>query len=62
MVMKNALKEEMHMFEVNRWMSRTEDDRDVWRELPVKIPGKQPLPGQSCYHCITSEACFEDPL
>ena len=32
-------------FKVNRWMSRSEDDRDVWRELPVVRKGQKPLPG-----------------
>ena len=28
-------------FKVNRWMSRSEDDRDVWRELPVVRKGQK---------------------
>ena len=45
MRMKNLVTDETFSFKVNRWMSRNEEDKDVWRELPVVSPGKQPLPG-----------------
>ena len=45
MKMKNLVTDETFSFKVNRWMSRNEEDKDVWRELPVISPGKQPLPG-----------------
>ena len=45
MKMKNLVTDETFSFKVNRWMSRNEEDKDVWRELPVVSPGKQPLPG-----------------
>ncbi|XP_078590348.1 lipoxygenase homology domain-containing protein 1-like isoform X2 [Branchiostoma floridae x Branchiostoma japonicum] len=31
-------------FKFNRWLSRSRDDGDVWRELPVVRPGVEPLP------------------
>ncbi|XP_078677295.1 uncharacterized protein LOC144913960 isoform X2 [Branchiostoma floridae x Branchiostoma belcheri] len=31
-------------FVFNRWLSRSRDDGDVWRELPVIKPGVEPLP------------------
>ena len=46
--------DEVFNFRVNRWMSRQEDDHDMWRELPVVVPGRKPLPGEksaiSCTH------------
>jgi len=33
-------------FNVNRWMSRSHDDGDVWREIPVAAAGQKPLPGK----------------
>lgn len=44
--MKNLINEEVYMFKVNRWLSREQEDQDVWRELPVVVPGKRPLPGR----------------
>lgn len=43
--MKNLVENELLTFKVNRWMSRKEEDLDVWRELPVVKPGKKALPG-----------------
>ncbi|XP_070556277.1 uncharacterized protein [Ptychodera flava] len=34
----------LHSLDVNRWLSREHDDLDVWRELPIALPGKEPLP------------------
>ncbi|XP_077990949.1 uncharacterized protein LOC144445282 [Glandiceps talaboti] len=34
----------MVALDVNRWLSREQDDLDVWRELPVALPGKDPMP------------------
>ncbi|ELT98105.1 hypothetical protein CAPTEDRAFT_225952 [Capitella teleta] len=42
--MKNLFSDEVLNFRVNRWLSRGEEDCDVWRELPVVRPGKKPLP------------------
>ena len=33
-------------FMFNRWLSPTEDDQDVMRELPVVRPGEDILPGR----------------
>ena len=44
--MKNLVTEELFTFKVNRWMSRLQEDNDVWREMPVVSPGKQPLLGR----------------
>ena len=30
----------------DRWMSKDHDDKDVWRELPVEIPGKRTMPSK----------------
>ena len=30
---------------VNRWLSRQQDDSDVWREIPVSFSGQALLPG-----------------
>ena len=38
-------KKEM-VFSFNRWLSRELDDGDMVRELPVSMPGKEPLPGE----------------
>ena len=32
-------------FKCNRWLSTSEDDQQVIRELPAIIQGKEPLPG-----------------
>ncbi|XP_046584646.1 LOW QUALITY PROTEIN: lipoxygenase homology domain-containing protein 1-like [Haliotis rubra] len=42
-MMDMTSKEELN-FKVNRWLSRTEDDHDVWRELPVTSKNQRPLP------------------
>ncbi|XP_048249875.1 lipoxygenase homology domain-containing protein 1-like isoform X2 [Haliotis rufescens] len=42
-MMDMSSKEEL-LFKVNRWLSRTEDDHDVWRELPVTSKNQRPLP------------------
>ncbi|XP_069127319.1 uncharacterized protein [Argopecten irradians] len=44
MKMKNIMTNEEHMFKLHRWMSRSRDDRDVWREIPVSTNGKPKLP------------------
>ena len=33
-------------FVFNRWLSTTEDDQDIMRELPAVRPGEDILPGQ----------------
>ncbi|XP_064626993.1 lipoxygenase homology domain-containing protein 1-like isoform X2 [Lineus longissimus] len=42
--MRDLNTKELLTFQVNRWMSRHEDDLDIWRELPVTRPGEVPLP------------------
>ena len=32
-------------FKCNRWLSKTEDDHQIIRELPAVIQGKEPLSG-----------------
>ncbi|XP_060083246.1 lipoxygenase homology domain-containing protein 1-like [Ylistrum balloti] len=44
MKMKNIRTSEEHVFKVHRWMSRSRDDRDVCREIPVSTNGKPLLP------------------
>ena len=34
------------VFNFNRWLSRELDDGDMVRELPVIVPGKEPLQGK----------------
>ena len=35
----------------NRWLSTTEDDQDIMRELPAVRPGEDILPGLSFWAC-----------
>ncbi|XP_021373395.1 lipoxygenase homology domain-containing protein 1-like isoform X2 [Mizuhopecten yessoensis] len=44
MKMINIMTSEEHVFNLHRWMSRSRDDRDVWREIPVSTKGKPLLP------------------
>lgn len=32
-------------YKCNRWLSKSEDDHQIIRELPANIQGKEPLPG-----------------
>ena len=46
--MRDLIQDEVLNFRVDRWLSRQhEEDKDIFRELPVVRPGKQPLPGDS---------------
>ena len=48
--------EQDYEFEVNRWLSRKEDDCDVWRELAFVHPDETPLPGRklsSSFHSLS---------
>jgi len=42
--MKDLFSEDVYTFDVDRWLSRYEDDFDVCRELAIAKPGVQPLP------------------
>jgi len=42
--LKDLVSEDVHSFDVSRWLSRYEDDYDVCREIAVAKPGVQPLP------------------
>ena len=45
-MMQNLATGEEFEFRCGRWMSRDEDDCDIWREIPARGPGiKKPLPG-----------------
>ena len=44
--MRDLTTNEVLMFQVERWLSRQQEDCDVWRELPVVRPGKAPLQGK----------------
>jgi len=44
--LKNLVSEDVYSVDVNRWLSRYEDDFDVCREFAVSKPGLQPLPGE----------------
>ena len=57
MKLTNQKTDDVYKFEVNRWMSRNEDDFDVWRELPVVLPGQPVLPGMGGY--LGENACME---
>ena len=50
--MKNLITDDLLSFKVNRWLSRSQEDSDVWRELPVVWPGEDPLPGQCQFVCL----------
>nr|XP_006814608.1 PREDICTED: lipoxygenase homology domain-containing protein 1-like [Saccoglossus kowalevskii] len=43
--MRDRVTHEYLQFDCNRWMSRTDDDLDIVRELPAERPGKDTLPG-----------------
>ena len=43
-------------FEVDRWMSRSHDDKDVWRELAAQWPLQRALPSRAtCLKPVTTE-------
>jgi len=44
-VLKDLVSKDEYAVDVNRWLSRYEDDFDVCRELALSKPGLQPLPG-----------------
>jgi len=50
-VLKDLVSKDVYTVDVDRWLSRYEDDLDVCRELAVSKPGVQPLPskGQRWY-------------
>ena len=43
--MENARSTIKCSFKCNRWLSKSEDDHQIIRELPALIQGKEPLPG-----------------
>jgi len=45
-VLKDLVSEDVYTVDVDRWLSRYEDDLDVCRELAVSKPGVQPLPSK----------------
>jgi len=45
-VLKDLVSEDEYTLDVNRWLSRYEDDFDVCRELAISKPGLQPLPSK----------------
>ena len=49
--MQDLNSKETLKFTFNRWLSPTEDDQDIMRELPVVRPGEDVLPGMlfDCY-------------
>jgi len=42
--LKDLVSEDVYTVDVNRWLSRYEDDFDVCRELALSKPGVQQLP------------------
>jgi len=71
--MKDLISEDVYTIDVDRWLSRYEDDFDVCRELAVAKSGVQPLPSKGdailllrfktllryyCYAAKVSMSCF----
>lgn len=54
--MENAKSSIKCSYKCNRWLSKSEDDHQIIRELPAIIQGKEPLPGNEE---LTSE-CSSD--
>jgi len=44
--LKDLVSEDVYNLDVNRWLSRYEDDCDVSREIAIAKPGVQPLPSK----------------
>lgn len=45
--MENAKSSIKCSYKCNRWLSKSEDDHQIIRELPAVIQGKEPLPGNN---------------
>jgi len=45
--LKDLVAENVYTLDVNRWLSRFEDDFDVCRELAVSKAGVEPLPSEA---------------
>ena len=48
-----------YLFECGRWLSNSEDDGQIVRELPAKGKGIDPLPGKNSCYVIFGELYFD---